>query len=79
MQVLLTLVLLWLGPAIAALSDERALRSGGVSNNHPGNKHRKLQTEFDPDRLALFFETVNAELESQNIRGAAYAFRGPVR
>jgi hypothetical protein len=34
--------------------------------------------ELDPDRVSLFVESVNAELERHQIRGAAYAFRGPV-
>ncbi|CAB9525967.1 beta-lactamase [Seminavis robusta] len=32
---------------------------------------------LDADRVALFFQTIDEELARRNIRGAAYAFRGP--
>jgi hypothetical protein len=81
MRFFLALLLPWLGPAIAVLSNGRTLRGEGALNHHHhhGIKHRQLQGDFDPDRLALFFDMVNGELESKKIRGASYAFRGPVR
>jgi hypothetical protein len=53
---------------------------GGTAKNRDegmGNGRRLLT--LDPEREALFLETVNAEFERQKVRGAAYAFRGPVR
>ena len=36
------------------------------------------KSELDPARTAKLIELVNAEIRKQYIRGAAYAFRGPV-
>jgi hypothetical protein len=79
MQPFLALLLLWLGSAIAVFSDQSTRRSSEMLNQHHESQHRQLQDDFDPDRLALFYKAVNAQLESKKIRGAAYAFRGPVR
>jgi hypothetical protein len=48
---------------------------GGTRDADMGNGRRLT---LDSEQEALFLETVNAELERQKVRGAAYAFRGPV-
>lgn len=52
------------------------LQDEGATRNDNMGKERRLA--LDQERVSLFLESVNAELERQKVRGAAYAFRGPV-
>jgi hypothetical protein len=79
MKILHALSLLtWLASATAVVSGETILPWGEVLNHYPGGRQRQLQGSFSQERLAGFVKAVDAVFKSSLVRGAAYAFRGPV-